>query len=65
MGLPSLLHAGVAAEIAAYHENLRGVNGGGYEPRTARVFPAAQDAARAVDYIRGWRDLDHGAAHRG
>ena len=57
VGLPSLLHAGVAAEIAAYHENLRGVNGGGFEASTARVFPAAQDASRAVDYIRGWRDL--------
>jgi aspartyl-tRNA(Asn)/glutamyl-tRNA(Gln) amidotransferase subunit A len=57
VGLPSLLHAGVTAEIAAYHENLRGVNGGGYEASTARVFPAAQDASRAVDYIRGWRDL--------
>jgi aspartyl-tRNA(Asn)/glutamyl-tRNA(Gln) amidotransferase subunit A len=55
--MPSLLHAGVAAEIAAYHENLRGVNGGGYEPATARVFPAAQDAARAIDYVRGWREL--------
>jgi aspartyl-tRNA(Asn)/glutamyl-tRNA(Gln) amidotransferase subunit A len=57
VGMPSLLHAGVAAEIAAYHENLRGVNGGGYEPATARVFPTAQDASRAVDYIRGWREL--------
>lgn len=57
VGLPSLLHAGVSAEIAAYHENIRGVNGGGYEPSTARVFPATPDAARAVDYIRGWRDL--------
>jgi aspartyl-tRNA(Asn)/glutamyl-tRNA(Gln) amidotransferase subunit A len=57
VGMPSLLHAGVAAEIAAYHENLRGVNGGGYETSTARVFPAAQDASRAVDYIRGWREL--------
>jgi aspartyl-tRNA(Asn)/glutamyl-tRNA(Gln) amidotransferase subunit A len=57
VGLPSLLHAGVSAEIAAYHENLRGVNGGGYEPATARVFPATQDAAKAVDYVRGWREL--------
>ena len=57
VGMPSLLHAGVSSEIAAYHENLRGVNGGGYEPATARVFPATQDAARAVDYIRGWREL--------
>ena len=57
VSLPSLLHAGVSAEIAAYHENLRGVNGGGYEPATARVFPATQDASRAVDYIRGWREL--------
>ena len=57
VGLPSLLHAGVTAEIAAYHENLRGVNGGGYEAATARVFPAGQDGGRAVDYIRGWRDL--------
>jgi len=57
VGLPSLLHAGVSAEIAAYHENLRGVNGGGYEPATARVFPATQDASRAMDYIRGWREL--------
>jgi aspartyl-tRNA(Asn)/glutamyl-tRNA(Gln) amidotransferase subunit A len=55
--LPSLLRAGVNAEIAAYHENLRGVNGGGYEPSTARAFPATADAAKAVDYIRGWRNL--------
>lgn len=58
VGLPSLLHAGVGAEIAAYHENLRGVNGGGYEPSTARVFPTTPDATRAADYIRGWRDLE-------
>ena len=57
VALPSLLHAGVTAEIAAYHENLRGVNGGGYEASTARVFPAAQDSSKAVDYIRGWREL--------
>ena len=56
VGMTSLLHAGVSAEIAASHENLRGVNGGGYEPSTARVFPAT-DAARAIDYVRGWRDL--------
>jgi aspartyl-tRNA(Asn)/glutamyl-tRNA(Gln) amidotransferase subunit A len=58
VGLPSLLRAGAGAEIAAYHENLRGVNGGGYEPSTARVFPAGQDATRAADYIRGWRELE-------
>ncbi|HEV3200438.1 MAG TPA: amidase [Bryobacteraceae bacterium] len=58
VGLPSLLHAGVGAEIAAFHENLRGVNGGGYEPSTARVFPTTTDATRAADYIRGWRDLE-------
>jgi aspartyl-tRNA(Asn)/glutamyl-tRNA(Gln) amidotransferase subunit A len=58
VGLPSLLHSGgVSAEIAAYHENLRGANGGGYEAATARLFPAAQDASRAVDYVRGWREL--------
>ena len=57
VGMPSLLHAGVTAEIAAYHENLRGVNGGGFEPATARAFPGAQDTSRAVDYIRGWREL--------
>jgi aspartyl-tRNA(Asn)/glutamyl-tRNA(Gln) amidotransferase subunit A len=57
VGMPSLLHAGVTAEIAAYHESLRGVNGGGYEPATARVFPGTQDSSRAVDYIRGWREL--------
>ena len=56
VGLPSLLHAGVSAEIAAYHETLRGVNGGGYEPGTARVFPGA-DASNAVNYVRGWREL--------
>ncbi len=56
VSLPSLLRAGAAGEVAAYHENLRGVNGGGYEPSTARVFPAA-DATKAVDYIRGWREL--------
>jgi len=58
VGLPSLLRAGVGAEVAAYHENLRGVNGGGYEPSTARAFPATQDATRAVDYIRAWRELE-------
>jgi aspartyl-tRNA(Asn)/glutamyl-tRNA(Gln) amidotransferase subunit A len=58
VSLPSLLHAGVNAEIAAFHENLRGVNGGGYEPATARVFPATPDATRATDYIRGWRALE-------
>ena len=58
VSLPSLLHAGVSAEVAAYHENLRGVNGGGYEPATARAFPASADAAKAVDYIRGWRELE-------
>ena len=58
VGLPSLLHAGVSAEIAAFHENLRGVNGGGYEPSTARVFPTGQDATRAADYIKGWRELE-------
>ncbi len=57
VSLPSLLHTAVGAEIAAFHENLRGVNGGGFEASTARAFPAA-DAARAVDYIRGWRDLE-------
>jgi aspartyl-tRNA(Asn)/glutamyl-tRNA(Gln) amidotransferase subunit A len=55
--LPSLLRAGAVGEAAAYHENLRGVNGGGYEPSTARVFPTAQDTTKAVDYIRGWREL--------
>ena len=58
VGLPSLLHAGVGAEIAAYHENLRGVNGGGYEPATVRVFPTGPDTTRAADYIRGWRELE-------
>ena len=57
VSLPSLLHASVGAEIATFHENLRGVNGGGFEASTGRAFPAA-DAARAVDYIRGWRDLE-------
>jgi aspartyl-tRNA(Asn)/glutamyl-tRNA(Gln) amidotransferase subunit A len=57
VSLPSLLRAGALGEVAAYHENLRGVNGGGYEPSTARVFPTAQDATKAVDYIRGWREL--------
>ena len=57
VGLPALLRANVTAEIAAAHENVRGVNGGGFEASTARVFPGGQDAARAVDYIRGWRDL--------
>jgi aspartyl-tRNA(Asn)/glutamyl-tRNA(Gln) amidotransferase subunit A len=55
--LPSLLRAGATGEIAAYHEGLRGVNGGGYEPSTARLFPTAPDATKAVDYIRGWREL--------
>jgi aspartyl-tRNA(Asn)/glutamyl-tRNA(Gln) amidotransferase subunit A len=62
VSLPSLLRAGAAGEVAAYHEGLRGVNGGGYEPSTARAFPTAQDATRldatrAVDYIKGWREL--------
>ena len=57
VSLPSLLRAGATGEVAAYHENLRGVNGGGYEPSTARVFPTTQDATKAVDYIRGWREL--------
>ena len=57
VSLPSLLHANVDAEVAAFHENLRGVNGGDYEPLTARAFPATAAATRAVDYIRGWRDL--------
>jgi aspartyl-tRNA(Asn)/glutamyl-tRNA(Gln) amidotransferase subunit A len=57
VSMPSLLHAGVSAEIAAFHENLRGVNGGGYEPATARAFPSSAEAAKAVDYIRGWREL--------
>ncbi len=57
VSLPSLLRAGAIGEVAAYHENLRGVNGGGYEPSTARVFPTAADNAKAVDYIRGWREL--------
>jgi aspartyl-tRNA(Asn)/glutamyl-tRNA(Gln) amidotransferase subunit A len=57
VSLPSLLRAGVNAEIAAYHENLRGVNGGGYEPSTARAFPASANGDKAVDYIRGWREL--------
>jgi aspartyl-tRNA(Asn)/glutamyl-tRNA(Gln) amidotransferase subunit A len=57
VSLPSLLRAGATAEVAAYHENLRGVNGGGYEPGTARVFPTAADTTRAADYIRGWREL--------
>jgi len=59
IALPSLLHAGVGAEIAAAHENLHGINGGGFEPSTARAFPATgADTARAVDYIRGWRGLE-------
>ncbi len=57
VSLPSLLRAGAAGEAAAYHENLRGVNGGGYEPSTARIFPTAPDATKAVDYIKGWREL--------
>ncbi|MGA3188707.1 MAG: amidase [Bryobacteraceae bacterium] len=57
VSLPSLLRAGIPGEVAAYHENLRGVNGGGYEPGTARVFPTAADTTKAVDYIRGWREL--------
>ena len=58
VGLPSLLHAGVGAEIAAYHENLRGVNGGGYEAEHGARVSRAPDTARAVDYIRGWRELE-------
>jgi aspartyl-tRNA(Asn)/glutamyl-tRNA(Gln) amidotransferase subunit A len=57
VALTSLLHSNVGAEVAAFHENLRGVNGGGFEASTGRAFPAA-DTARAVDYIRGWRDLE-------
>ncbi|HEX3876730.1 MAG TPA: amidase family protein, partial [Bryobacteraceae bacterium] len=40
-----------------FHENLRGVNGGGYEASTGRAFPSAE-TARAVDYVRGWRNLE-------
>jgi aspartyl-tRNA(Asn)/glutamyl-tRNA(Gln) amidotransferase subunit A len=58
VGLPSLLHAGVGAEMIAAHENVRGVNGGTFEPSTTRVFAANAESARAVDYIRGWRDLE-------
>ena len=58
VGLPSLLHAGVGAEIIAAHENVRGVNGGVFEPSTTRAFAASADSARAVDYVRGWRDLE-------
>jgi len=58
VSLPSLLHASVGAEIAAFHENLRGVNGGGFEPSTGRMFPGTADSARAVDYIKGWRALE-------
>jgi aspartyl-tRNA(Asn)/glutamyl-tRNA(Gln) amidotransferase subunit A len=58
VSLPSLLHAGVPGEVAAYHENVRGVNGGGYEPSTARAFPGGQDATRATDFIKGWRELE-------
>ena len=58
VSLPSLLRAAVGAETAAFHENIRGVNGGGYEPGTARVFPTTPDATKAVDYIRGWRALE-------
>ncbi|HEY2019113.1 MAG TPA: amidase, partial [Bryobacteraceae bacterium] len=58
VSLPSLLHAAVGAEIAAFHEGLRGVNGGGYEPSTAHIFPGTQDSTRAADYIRGWRALE-------
>jgi aspartyl-tRNA(Asn)/glutamyl-tRNA(Gln) amidotransferase subunit A len=58
VGLPPLLHAQVNAEIIAAHENVRGVNGGVFEPSTARAFSASPDSARAVDYIRGWRNLE-------
>jgi aspartyl-tRNA(Asn)/glutamyl-tRNA(Gln) amidotransferase subunit A len=58
VGLPPLLHAQVNAEIIAAHENVRGVNGGVFEPSTARAFSASPDSAHAVDYIRGWRELE-------
>jgi aspartyl-tRNA(Asn)/glutamyl-tRNA(Gln) amidotransferase subunit A len=58
VAMPSLLHAGAPGEIAAYHENVRGVNGGGYEASTARVFPTGQDSTRAADYIKAWRDME-------
>ena len=58
VSLPSLLHAAVGAEVAAFHEGLRGVNGGGYEPSTARLFPATPERHAAADYIRGWRALE-------
>ena len=57
VSLPSLLKAGVAAERAAYHNDIRGVNGGGWEPATGRVLTAAAEA-RATDYIKGWRELE-------
>jgi len=57
VGLPPLLRTGaVAAETAAYHQDLHPVNGGGYEPGTARVFSAGEDTS-ARDYIRAWREL--------
>ena len=58
VSLPSLLKTGgVLAEIAAYHEDLHPVNGGGYEPASTRVFSQGQDA-KAVDYIKSWRELE-------
>jgi aspartyl-tRNA(Asn)/glutamyl-tRNA(Gln) amidotransferase subunit A len=57
VGLPSLLKAGVSAERAAYHNDVRGVNGGGWEPSTGRVLTAGADS-RATDYIKGWRELE-------
>ncbi len=57
VSLPSLLKAGVGAERAAYHNDVRGANGGGWEPATARVLTAGADT-RATDYIKGWRELE-------
>jgi aspartyl-tRNA(Asn)/glutamyl-tRNA(Gln) amidotransferase subunit A len=57
VSLPSLLKAGVSAERAAYHSDIRGVNGGGWEPSTGRVLTAGADS-RATDYIKGWRELE-------
>ena len=65
VGLPSLLHAGVAAEIADLPRESARRERRRLRSQHRRAFPGRADAARAVDYIRGWRELDHGAAHSG
>ncbi len=66
VGMPSLLHAGVTAEIAAYHENLRGVNGGGYGKSLHRARIPGRAGFLACGRLHQRMARTHlGPAHRG